>query len=182
MAYRWLAAALLALAGCATTPTAQAPATSVYLESAVRDEHLVIGAQPTALDLEALQRAGIRSVFNLRTDEEIAALDFDPATQADGLGLRYQHHPIGGAEHPYSPALLQAFAAEMAAADGHVLLHCASGGRAGQLYAAWLVEYRGLSPQQAMEKLKDFGSWPLPMERLLGKPLQVDYAPGGSNN
>lgn len=162
------------LGGCAATPPAPAPST--YLETVRRDGPLLIGAQPSVPDLAALQRAGVRSVFSLRTAEELATLDHDPAAAAAAQGLRYQIHPIGGPAHPYTPALLQAFADEMAATDGHVLLHCASGGRAAQLYAAWLVRYRGLSPQQALERIRESGAWPLPMEHLLGRPLSVDYA------
>ncbi|GIX38110.1 MAG: hypothetical protein KatS3mg127_1349 [Silanimonas sp.] len=62
------------------------------------------------------------------------------------------------------------------------LLHCGTGARAGQLYAAWLVRERGLSPQEAMQRVAPLGLWPLPMERLLGRPLTIDYAaPAGGD-
>lgn len=64
----------------------------------------------------------------------------------------------------------------MAAADGKLLLHCASGGRAGLVYAAWLVKYQGKTPDEAMRTLEPLGAWPLPMEKLLGRPLTVDFA------
>ncbi len=161
------------LSACATRPVSTP---STYADTAHRDERLLVGAQPSQLDLQALAKAGTRSVLNIRTNEEMAELDFDEAAVAKELGLRYRQMPVGGAEHPFTPEHLATFAAEMESADGSVLLHCASGGRASQVYAAWLVKYRNHTPQQAMEKLKAFGAWPLPMERLLGEPLQVVFA------
>lgn len=166
---------MVVLSACATRPV-PVSTLSTYADTAHRDVRLLVGAQPSQLDLQALAKAGTRSVLNLRTSGEMAELDFDETAVAKELGLRYRQIPVGGAEHPFTPEHLAAFAAEMEAADGSILLHCASGGRASQVYAAWLVKYRDHTPQQAMEKLKAFGAWPLPMERLLGEPLQVVFA------
>lgn len=68
----------------------------------------------------------------------------------------------------------------MAEGGGDLLLHCGSGARAGQLYAAWLVRERGLSPQEAMQRVAPLGLWPLPMERMLNRPLELRLATPGS--
>ncbi len=161
------------LTGCVTRPATES--TSTYLQSTHRDGQLFIGAQPTLLDLEALARTGTRSVLNLRSAEEMKTVAYDEGAAAEQLGLSYMHLPVSGSDQPYSPQHLEAFAAAMEREEGQVLLHCASGGRAAQVYAAWLVKYRAHTPQQALEKLKNLGGWPMPMERLLGQPLKVEF-------
>lgn len=181
--------AVCALAGCAskpvavtTPPAAAAPAAeapppvSTYVEKATKVDRVIIGGQPLAIDLASLKSAGVTRVINLRTAEEMKTVGYDePAALADAE-FAYRHVPLGGPEFPYTPAVLDAFNAEMHAADGKVLLHCASGGRAGLVYAAWLVKYRGQTPDQAMRTLESLGGWPLPMEKLLGRPLTVQFA------
>ena len=163
----------------AATPSAPATAPSAdkpLLERALRVDNVLLAPQPTAADFAALQGAGVRRVINLRATEEMATLGFDAQAAAEGAGLDYATLPIAG-NAAFSPALLDAFAAMMAKGEGDLLLHCASGARAGQLYAAWLVREKGLSPQEAMERVAPLGVWPTPMERMLGRPLVIDYAP-----
>lgn len=156
-----------------------APAKSDYAERTLRDGDLLIGDQPSAIDLHALKATGTRAIVNLRLPSEMQTLNFDEAALAAELGLDYQALPVGGGEHPYTPELLAAFARTMDQHQGQVLLHCAFGGRAGHLYAAWLVRYQGQSPLQALRSIEPLGAWPLPMERLLGQELVVEVADGG---
>lgn len=169
------------LCGCAHQPTASVssapaePETSHYLTDALTAERLVVGAQPLQIDLVAARSAGVGSVINLRTPEEMAELDFDEAAEVSALGMTYLALPIGGKDHPFTPALVDALDAQIRASNGNVLLHCAGGGRAGLVYAAWLVKYRGQTPDAAMRTLEALGGWPLPLEKLLGRPLRVDF-------
>lgn len=185
----FIASILSGLAGCASSPPARlqpeasaaatAPAVapvSTYLDKSLRVGGLIVGGQIQDIDMAALKSAGVTRVVNLRTPEEMQTLGFDESAALTKQGLAYRQLPLGGAEFPYSPAVLDAFAAEMAAADGKLLLHCASGGRAGIVYAAWLVKYQGKTPEQAMHTLESLGGWPLPMEKLLGRPLTLDFA------
>ncbi|MBK9656098.1 MAG: hypothetical protein IPO66_11770 [Rhodanobacteraceae bacterium] len=176
-----------AVAACAALPQAQLqPATtaaapieatkSTYIDKSLNLDSLIVGGQIQAIDVEALKGAGVTRVINLRTPEEMQTLGFDEGAALNAGGLSYRQLPLGGPDFPYSPELLDAFAAEMAAADGKIVLHCASGGRAGMVYAAWLVKYQGKTPQQAMRSLESLGGWPLPMEKLLARPLVVDFA------
>jgi len=183
-----LAVGALALTACAsdgapradTAPAAasvapSAPAQPPFETRVVRDGQVLIAPQPLAADLEALGAKGVRRVINLRTPEEMATLGFDEAAFAESKGMGYTLLPVAG-NAGFTPAALDAFSAAMASGDGDVLLHCASGTRAAHLYAAWLVREQGVSPEEAMRRVGPLGLWPLPMERLLDKPLRLDYA------
>lgn len=160
----------------AVAVAAPPPTPSTYLDKSLRVDRLIIGGQVLDGDIAALKSAGVTRVINLRTPEEMRTLGFDEGASLAAQGLSYQQLPLGGSEFPYSPALLEAFAQEMANSKGTLALHCASGGRAGMLYAAWLVKYQGKTPEQAMRTLEPLGGWPLPMEKLLGRPLTVEFA------
>lgn len=175
---------LLAL-GQATALAADAPAPAPVpaptpapapLKTVERDR-IIIAGQPGALDLEQLRQQGVVGVFNLRTDAEMAdraQVSYDEAALAQELGYDYVQEPVGGSDHPFRPEVLAAFKAQLDRSEGKVLLHCASGGRAGLLYAAYAVKYLGQDPDEAMRSLEPLGGWPLPLERLTGIALKVD--------
>lgn len=171
---------VLWLAACASTapvaPVADAPPPKPYLEQALVGDKIIVGAQPAATDFAALKEAGVDKVINLRPASEMSAIPgFDEPALASQHALNYLSIPIGGTEHPYTPEALERFAQAVAASEGKVLLHCASGGRAGQLYAAYLVKYEGRTPEEALRSIESLGAWPLPMERLLNRPLKLEF-------
>jgi uncharacterized protein (TIGR01244 family) len=180
----------LGLGACASTPSTTAslpapppaavasaaePPAPAFIERSLRDGRLIVGGQPQAADFDALRAAGVTRVFNLRSDEEMAQVGYDEPAVAAGAGMHYTQSPLAGMAG-FTPAVLEAFAAEMEAADGNMLLHCASGSRAGNLYAAWLVRYRGKTPDEAMRAVASLGLWPSPMARLLGRDLSLQWA------
>jgi protein tyrosine phosphatase (PTP) superfamily phosphohydrolase (DUF442 family) len=141
-----------------------------------RPPRLIVGAQPAATDIPAITGAGVTRVLNLRTPEEMAALGYDEAALFQAAGLAYAQSPVGGAAG-FSGDVVDAYERERQAANGGtVLLHCASGARAGAVHAAWLVRYRGATPMEAMQAVAPLGLWPLPLERLLGTPLRLELA------
>lgn len=142
------------------------------LDKAIVHDRILIAGQPTRDDLDVLQARGIDRVFNLRTAEEMAELDFSPADVLSTSGITYQHFPVGAGKD-YTPELLAEFKAAVDGSDGKVLLHCAGGVRAAVLYAAYAMKYLGMEPDEAMRTLEAAGSWPLPLERLTGEKLKV---------
>ncbi|HQY35881.1 MAG TPA: sulfur transferase domain-containing protein [Pseudomonadota bacterium] len=167
---------LLAL-GQATALAADAPAPAPAPLKTVERDRIIIAGQPGALDLEQLRQQGVVGVFNLRTDTEMAdraQVPYDEATLAQELGYDYVQEPVGGTDHPFRPEVLAAFKAQLDRSEGKILLHCATGGRAGLLYAAYAVKYLGQQPDEAMRSLESLGGWPLPLERLTGIPLKVE--------
>jgi protein tyrosine phosphatase (PTP) superfamily phosphohydrolase (DUF442 family) len=136
---------------------------------------ILVGGQPTREDLDAFKARGVTDIVNLRTTDEMKDVGFDEPALADRLGITYLSLPVEGSPS-YTPALLEAFADRVEHAKGTVVLHCTVGGRAGQLYAAYAVKYLGKTPEEALSALKPLGGWPLALERLLGRPLTVEFA------
>ena len=179
-----LCATLMATLPCAhaaeppaTAPAAAAPAATPAPLKTVAHDRVLIAGQPGELDLKTLRAQGVTTVFNLRTDAEMAdrsVVPYDEAALAKELDLAYVQEPIGGSDHPFRPEVLEAFKAELDRSQGKLLLHCATGGRAGLVYAAYAVKHLGQEPDEAMRSLEALGGWPLPLERLTGIPLKVE--------
>lgn len=169
------------LAACASTPPpAPAPAPKPMASAragALDFERIIVSAQPTADDLRQWRESGVSTVLNLRTPEEMAdrsRVPFDEAALAAELGIDYRAHPTDGKAHPFSPAAVDAFAEALSRAEGKVLVHCATGVRAGWLYAAYAVKHQGMSPEDALRSLAPLGHWPLPLEQMTGLPLRLE--------
>lgn len=114
-------------------------------------EDVLIAGQPTADALRELQRQGVTTVVNLRMPDEMARVGFDEAALVKELGMNYVYLPVrGGTDHPYSPETVRRFADAMANAKGKVLLHCTIAWRASHLWAAYLIQYRGVAVDSAL--------------------------------
>ena len=159
-----------------TQPKPKEEQKPTYTEKLFQHENVYIGPQPKYDDFATIKAAGITSVINMRTPKEIDKLDFYEDYLLKKAGIDYHMIPIGSGEFKYSPAKLEEFAQLMEANQGKVLLHCGSGHRASQLWAAYLVKYKGKSPDEALAMVKDMGWWPMPMELLLNKKLHVTIA------
>lgn len=145
-----------------------------YTSRLLQNGNVYIGPQPAYGDFALLKKAGFSRVINMRTPDEMKELKFYEDYLLKKANIDYNFIPIGGKDNPYSPEKLAEFAAAMqATGEGKVLLHCRSGHRASQLWAAYLVKYKGKTPDEALEMVSDMGWWPMPMESLLGKKLHV---------
>lgn len=111
-----------------------------------------IGGQPTERALRAMRDSGVTTVINLRMPDEMQrAVRFDEPKLVADLGMRYVHLPVrDGTDHPYTPATLAAFTEAMRSANGKVLLHCTIAWRASHLWAAYLIQERGIGEQEAL--------------------------------
>jgi len=143
------AALLLSLltAGCVHAPSPSAAAPAVKLMQPLPG--LYTAGQPTAAEWAAIHALGVRTVINLRPPEEQAGRD--EAAEVRAAGMRYLDIPVADAAaiNEDNARLLHA-----ALAPGHgggVLVHCASGNRAGSLLALEQADFDGLAPQAALE-------------------------------
>ncbi len=178
-----LMAVLVLQGACAGTPAVKknnpddvrAAEATDYLSKTHRHGEVIIGPQPAREDFAELAQLGVRAVVSFRTDAEHEALPFFEDYMAQSNDMVFRQIAIGDGQ-PYSEEKLQQLADFMAAnPNGPVLLHCRSGVRAGHLWAAYLVKHRGLSPDQALAEIQPVDWWPLPMEKLLGRSLSLQF-------
>lgn len=113
---------------------------------------IFIGGQPTERALRELKAQGVTTVVNLRTPPEMTnQVRFDEAALIKELGMKYVYLPVrGDANYPYAPSTVTEFAKAMKEANGKVLLHCTIAWRASHLWAAYLIQERGVPVDSAL--------------------------------
>lgn len=127
--------------------------TGLYQDRAARvGEDVFVTGQPTERALRELKAQGVTTVVNLRTPDEMTRnVPFDEPALVKELGIRYVFLPVRGtAEYPYAPATLTQFAEAVRDANGKVLLHCTIAWRASHLWAAYLIQERGIAIDSAL--------------------------------
>ena len=146
-----LACALLA--SCATAPTATRIARATpELQADVPHLHLpraglLTGGQPAANAWRDLHAAGVTRVISLLPASELGARD--EAAEVRASGMDYVRIDVAGANDltaGKAQLLWQALQGE----PGTVLVHCASGNRAGALLALAAAQAGGMAPQAAL--------------------------------
>ncbi|WP_311239994.1 MULTISPECIES: sulfur transferase domain-containing protein [unclassified Xanthomonas] len=153
----WCIALLSGAALAQTTPTGTT-------------RNLISSGQPTQAHLRAAATQGVTTVIDLRAPEEPRG--YDEIAAADALGLRYVRLPIRNADAltPEAARALQRVLNQQQ--QGTVLLHCASGNRAGALLAL-LAAREGASPEQALQIGREAGMQPS-LEAAVRKQLGVE--------
>jgi len=142
----------------------------------VQINNLYIAGQPEKKGLDKLKSLGVTTVVNLRTDGEMNNRDivpYDEASYIDSLGMKYVHIPLGGKENPYTPEALIKFNEAIKQTDGKVLLHCTVAWRASHLWTAYLVKYKGLDIDTAIELGRQINLGTLPLESFLDKKITL---------
>lgn len=113
------------------------------------DEHVIVGALPFAADVDALRAQGVRAVVNMceeyagpRGYEQagieqvrLPTIDFTPPSIEDvNRGVAFIQHHVARRQTVY--------------------VHCKAGrGRSATVALCWLIDARGLTPQQAQDRL-----------------------------
>lgn len=146
----------IALGGCATAPVpptaSAAPATQVALMQP--RPGLYTAGQPAATDWPAIAARGVGTVIDLRAPGELK--DRDEPGEVRAAGMHYIAIPVAGADDINEPNARRLHEA-LAAADGPVLVHCASGNRVGGLLAVMLGRVDGVPAAQALESGRKAG-------------------------
>lgn len=136
---------------------------------------LLTSGQPDASAWALLKQQGVTTVVSLRSDQEMEGSD-EPA-QVAAHGMKYVHIPVAGA-----PAVTLTNAARLhdvlAQAQGKVLVHCASGNRAGALLAIDAAQSRHLGVEDAITYGKSAGltSLELRVREVLSAPQIAEPA------
>jgi uncharacterized protein (TIGR01244 family) len=141
----WIAiASLTLLAGCAAVaPTAKAPG----LELIEALPGLYTSGQPAPGDWSAIAARGVATVVNLRTADEPGARD--EAAEVRAAGLHYVQIPVAGADGITTDNARRLHEA-LSPDHGPVLVHCASGNRAGALLALEQADFHGVPADAAL--------------------------------
>lgn len=141
-----------------------------------------IAGQPTEAALERMvNEDGVKLVVNVRTPQEMndrQRVPFDEEATMKRLGVEYVFLPLGGQDNafPYTPDTIDRFAEALARhEDGKVLLHCQVGWRVSHVWTAYLIRYRGMTPDEALKYGKAMLVTDLPFEGLAG--LKATYSP-----
>jgi len=129
-----------------------------------------VSGQPSAETLTKLHAAGVRTVINLRPDQETPALDERAIVEKSGV--RYQSLPVGG-RADLTRANVATFDRMLnESRPGIVLMHCASGNRVGAMMALRASWIQGKSADEALAIGKAAGLKGLAgdVQQLLGSP------------
>ncbi len=140
------------LGGCMHAPQV-AVAPSIPLWQALPG--LYTAGQPAASDWPAIKADGIRTVISLRAPGELQ--DRDEAAEVRAAGLRYIDIPVAHADGINADNARLLHAALSPAHGGGVLVHCASGNRAGALLALEQKDFDGMTPEAALALGKQAG-------------------------
>jgi tyrosine-protein phosphatase SIW14 len=138
------------------------------------------GAQPNNQGLAELKKRGITTIVDLRAENHGRA-DRERA-QAESLGMRFVHIPIGPWSSPTSEQVAEFLSLFRNHADEKVFVHCRFGDdRTGVFVAAYRMALEKWSPQQAMKEMYFFGFngfWHPAMKSFIREfPSRLNSAP-----
>jgi protein tyrosine phosphatase (PTP) superfamily phosphohydrolase (DUF442 family) len=143
------------------------------------DGRVYLGGQPTEDALARFKELGVTAVVNLRTPDEMEdreRVPFDEGAAVERLQLEYVWIPLGGDDHPYTPAAVDRFARVMREHEGAVLIHCTMGWRVAYLWVAYLIREHGYELDKALARGEVIAIGPSPLEGLLDRPLELAYS------
>lgn len=117
--------------------------------------HLLRGGQPRAGGLKRLAALGVKTVLNLRDDDERAV---EEGREAAALGLRYFNIPISRAGRPSRERIEELMALVDAPENQPVFVHCKRGAdRTGAFVAAYRITHDGWTGERALAEAEQFG-------------------------
>jgi len=143
----------LAMLGASTWAKKTAPDAALSAPGGVKnftvvDERVWRGAAPTSAGYGELAARGVRTIVDLRAEEDV---DVDTERLA-GMGVRYVHIPIRDGQIPSDDKVEEFFAA-VQDSDGVTFVHCGAGvGRTGAMAATYLVKTGQASPASALRR------------------------------
>lgn len=111
-------------------------------------------SQPQPSDFEQAKKGGVKTVINLRHEDEIK--DFNEPEVVKGLGLNYINLPWDGPDE-LSDEVFDRSRELLNTAERPILLHCSSANRVGAVWIPWRVLDGGVSIDDAVAEAKVVG-------------------------
>lgn len=158
------AIAATALVGCSSsssfTPGSKASVASTdiwgFQNGLHRDGNFWFAGQPDLIGLREARDRGVRTVINLRPQEQNEMyVHFDEPQVAFELGMEYFSIPVE--VDMITPEAVAALAEALQGTNRQVLIHGGSMEEVGGIWAAYLVRYQGMPIDEAMASAKSAG-------------------------
>jgi tyrosine-protein phosphatase SIW14 len=122
------------------------------------NEHLYRGAQPLSGGMRLLAAQGIRTIVNLRGEDEGTRAEEQDARAA---GLRYFNVPMQGLSRPKDEQVERVLSIINDSHNWPVFVHCNHGkDRTGTIIACYRISHDGWTSEKAKQEAKHYGmSW-----------------------
>ncbi len=119
------------------------------------NEKLYRGGQPTVQGFDALRRLGIRTVVDLRDDDDRAGVERERVTAA---GMRFVNVPLSNWFGPKDTKIDEVLRIIDAPENQPVFVHCRRGSdRTGTVIGAYRILREGWEFKRAMSEAESFG-------------------------
>ena len=116
------------------------------------DDILYRGGQPAESDYKALASYGIKTIIDLRNDEESFA-----KSAAEAAGLKYYNIPMNGVSAPTDADVAQFLKIVNDPASGKVFMHCKAGiHRTGAMGAVYRISHDGWDYDKTFAEMKNY--------------------------
>jgi tyrosine-protein phosphatase SIW14 len=125
------------------------------------------GAQPKPGGIQRLAQLGIKTIVNLRDDDNRARTE---ETEARAAGLRYFNLPIDNFGRPSDERIERVLAVIKAPENQPVFVHCKRGAdRTGTIIAVYRIEHDGWTSERAKAEANHYGmgSWQIGMKNYI---------------
>jgi protein tyrosine/serine phosphatase len=155
---RFVPAALLAFSLVASAALAGEPRYPELPNFHVVNEKLYRGAQPRQGGLQRLGQLGVKTIINLRGEDDQTRAE---ETEAKSLGLSYFSIPMPGLSRPTVEQISKVMEIIDDPANAPVFVHCKRGSdRTGTVIAVYRISHEGWSHGKAILEARRFGlSW-----------------------
>ena len=145
------------------------------------NDGLYRGGQPTEAGLKQLVQLRIKTVVNLRDDDERARVEGAAIVTA---GLRYFNLPLSNFHKPNDQEVAQILSIINAPENQPVFVHCKRGAdRTGTIIAIYRIEHDGWTDHQAKQEAETFGLgfWQIRMKDYISDYYQHKLTKSKSN-
>ena len=154
-----LSASLVVLALLVSTSIAQSEVRYKELPNFRKvQDHLYRGGQPLAGGLKKLSEIGVKTVINLRGEDNLTHAE---EAEAKRLGLRYYGVPMPGLSRPTDAQVKRVMALINDPENWPVFIHCKHGSdRTGTIIACYRISKEGWTDERAIAEARQYGmSW-----------------------
>ncbi len=123
------------------------------------NEHIFRGGQPSDEAWPSLAHLGVKTVVDLRLENEHPTKQEAQAVEA--AGMRYFNVPMHGVVAPSDEQVARVLGLLDSAAEGSVFVHCRRGAdRTGTVIACYRMVHDGWDNERAFKEAKSYGmSW-----------------------